>query len=165
MKISLVNELQNDISLLRSKTIHVVGFAEVGLSFFRSYLQHAFDYSLEDAVSLCEKINAADETGTIYPKGFLTGIPVRFFRQHIHRSDLDRFRICLRDAFIANRDYCKSKEMAFHFACDIKNRDLILDETISMAKELKDDNELESVVIVVDELTANTFTQKAILGS
>src|SRR4051812_6792702 len=130
MKISIVTELQNDISLLRSKKIHVVGFAEVGMSFFRSYLEFAFDFPLNKAIAFCKKINAADETRTIYPKGLLTGIPVRFFRQDMSPTDLEKFRVCLRDAFIANRDHCKSKEIAFQFACAIKNQDLIIDETI-----------------------------------
>jgi len=142
----------------------MVGFAEVGLSYFRGFLEFTFDFKLEDATCLCETINSADETGTIYPQGYLTGLPVRFFRSELNHKDIDQFRSCLRDAFIANRDYCMSEEMVFHYACAIMNRDEIIDETIKMARGISDDAFLKKVTIVADNTSANTVIQRAAFG-
>ena len=92
MQILLTKEEQDYIQLLKEKAVHLVGFAEEGLSYFRAYLECAFNYSLDDAISLCNKINQADETWTIFPTGRLTGMPVRFFRQPMTRKDLTYFR-------------------------------------------------------------------------
>lgn len=153
------------IPALKNKELHLVGFAEVGLSFFRSYLEFAFDYKPDDAIHLCEQINRSDETGTIYPQGYLTGMPVRFFRNSLNKSNIDKFKFCLRDAFVANKDYCKSQEIVFHYACAVSNRDVIIDETIRMAKTIDDDNNvLEIVTIVADSTSANTALQRTAFG-
>lgn len=148
------------VSALKNKELHLIGFAELGMAFFRSYLVFSFNYELGDAIRLCEKINQADETGTIYPQGYLTGMPVRFFRSPLSQNETEKFRICLRDAFKANRDYCKSREMVFHYACNISNRDEIIDETIRMAKEIQDDSSLEVVTIIADTAETNTELQR-----
>lgn len=152
------------VPALKNKELHMVGFAEVGMAFFRDFLVYAFDYSLDDAIRMCESINRADETGTIYPRGYLTGLPVRFFRSALSEEHVARFRSCLRDAFIANRDYCKSPEMVFHYACGIHNRDVIIDETILMADSINDDPVLRTVTIVADSAAANTARQRGAFG-
>lgn len=153
------------LPVVRNKEVHMVGFAEVGMSFFRSFLEFSFDYKLDDAIRFCEIINHSDETGTIYPQGYLTGLPVRFFRSPLKRDDIEQFRACLRDAFVANRDYCKSEEMVFHYACAISNRDGIIDETIRMATDIDDDPALKMVTIVADEASAQTALQRTAFSS
>lgn len=153
------------VPAVKNKEVHMVGFAEVGLSFFRGFLEFAFSYKLDAAVRLCERMNNADETGTIYPQGYLTGLPVRFFRSELNQRNISQFRSCLRDAFIANRDYCKSQEMVFHYACAISNRDEIIDETILMANNIIDDPVLKTVTIVADSTSANTALQRTAFGS
>jgi len=140
--------------------IHMVGFAEAGMSCWRAFLEFAFHYPLQEAITICRTINDKDETGTIYPKGNLTGLPVRFFRDDLDSSNIDRFRECLRDAFIANRDYCKSKEMVFHYGCAISNRNLIIDETILMALSMIDDRHLQTVTVVADTTYAESELQR-----
>ncbi len=150
--ISRIDDAPDYIPALRDGTIHVVGFAETGLSFFRSYLEFAFGYSLRKAVELCNKINEADETGTIFPLGNLTGLPVRFFRQPIYDQDRKDLRRCIRDAFVANRDYCKSEEIVFHFGCGVLNQDLLDEEITKHANSLSDDPVLRRVTLVFDEI-------------
>jgi hypothetical protein len=165
MRFRLLDANRDYVPDIKSKALHLVGFAELGMAFFRDYLVFAFNYKLDDAIRLCEKINHEDETGTIYPQGYLTGLPVRFFRSPLNQSNIGQFRSCLRDAFIANRDYCKSQEMVFHYACAISNRDEIIDETIQMASEINDDPILKMVTIVADSISANTALQRTAFGS
>jgi hypothetical protein len=160
MRFNLLDSNRDYVPELKSKVLHLVGFAEVGMSYFRSYLEFAFNFGPEDAIRLCERINFEDETGTIYPRGYLTGLPVRFFRSPLDEVNIDQFRSCLRDAFIANRDLCKSQEMVFHYACAISNRDVIIDETIRMANEINDDSILQIVTIVAENTSAITALQK-----
>lgn len=139
------------IPLLRSGDIHLVGFAEVGMSFFRTYLEFVFGFSLTQAIRLCERINEADETGTIFPRGKLSGMPVRFFRERIKASDLQALQRCIKDAFLANRDFCKSREMVFQFNCAVLNQEILDREITKYAQELAgDDQLLEKVTLVFD---------------
>ena len=147
---------------LKKKALHYVGFAELGFACFRDYLMVAFNYKLDEALRLCEQINREDETGTIYPRGYMTGLPVRFFRSPLNHSNINQFRSCLRDAFVANRDYCKSQEMVFDYRCDISNRDEIIDETIQMANEINDDPILKMVTILADNASACTALQRTV---
>lgn len=166
MRFRIFDVNKNDVSIpkLKNKEVHMVGFAEVGMSAFRSLLQFSFDYKLDDAYRVCENINKADEAGTIYPQGYMTGLPVRFFRSPLNEENIDKFRSCLRDAFVINRDYCKSQEMVFHYAFGISNRDEIIDETIQMANGINDDSALKLITIVADSRQANTFLQLAAFG-
>ncbi len=165
MHFRIVEANSDYVPALKNKELHLVGFAELGMAYFRDYLVDAFGYKLEDAIRLCERINRADETGTIYPQGCLTGLPVRFFRAPLDQRNILQFRACLRDAFVANRDHCKSHEMVFHYACAISNRDQIIDETLLMAGTIDDDSALDMVTIVADSTSANTALQRTAFGS
>ena len=146
------SDLPDLIPRLQAGSVHVIGFAEVGLSFFRSYLEFAFGFSLSRSIDLCNKINEADETGTIYPRGKLTGLPVRFFREPITEDDLETLRHCIRDAFIANRDFCKSSEMIFQFSCAVLNQDVLDFEISKFASTVQDDTELKKVTLIFDHI-------------
>jgi len=162
MRFRIIDTNIDHAAALKKGDLHMVGFAEVGMSCFRSYLEFVFGYKLQDAIHLCEKINLADETATIYPQGYLTGLPARFFRSPLNLGNITAFRTCLRDAFIANRDYCMSQEMIFHYGCAIFNRDEIIDETIQMANQIHDDRYLKIVTFVEDTPTANTPLQRSL---
>lgn len=149
---------------LKNQELHVVGFAEVGMAFFRDYVVLTCGLSLDRAISVCEAINSADETGTLYPMALLTGLPVRFFRSEIMKDDKNEFLRCLKDAFKTNREYCKSNEMLFHYACAISNRNFIVDETIRMAQATDDPN-LHTITIVVDEPIPLTELQQSVVRS
>ena len=147
---------------LKKKALHYVGFAELGLAFFRGYLMSTFNCKLDEAIRLCDQINRKDETGTIYPRGCMTGLPVRFFRSPLNHSNINQFRACLRDVFVANRDYCKSRDMVFDYRCAISNRDKIIDETIQMANGISDDPILKTVTILADDASACTALQRTV---
>lgn len=160
MRIQIVGAEWSYTDGLKNKELHLVGFAELGMAFFRDFIVSTCGFSLEQAISHCESINKADETGTLYPSGYLTGLPVRFFRQEMSEQDRSRFLECLMDAFIANREYCKSNEMVFHYACAISNRNLIIDETIRMAQGISNDPNLHTITIVADEPFPLTEVQR-----
>jgi hypothetical protein len=99
------------ILALQNGSTHIVTFAEEGFSFFKAYCELALGLSIREAVTFCDQINNADETGTLFPRGALSAMPKRFFRDD--HWDEGGFKRCSRDAFIANRDHCKSKHVVF----------------------------------------------------
>lgn len=117
---------------LKSGAVHVVAFAEEGFSFFKAYAEFALGFSIEEGVAFCKRINDADETGTLWPRGNLTALPKRYFRNP--SFDRNGFRRCLRDAFVANRDHCKSDHMIFQFFCVDSHLDEMFHEIESMAQ-------------------------------
>ena len=66
-----------------------------------------------------DKINRSNETGTLYPKANITAIPRHYFRESLTRKVYPEndLRICIRDAFVAEKDYIKSGFMIFEFTC------------------------------------------------
>lgn len=121
------------IPLLKNKSVHVVAFAEEGFSFFKAYAEFALGLSISKAVDLCRRINREDETGTLWPTGNLTALPRRFFRDE--ELDEKGFKRCLRDAFIANRDYCKCEHLVFQLFCVQLHLDEFFDEIKRMAEQ------------------------------
>ena len=104
---------------LKRGECHLVTFAETGLSFFKAYCEHFIQSEEMDIYA--ELINSSNETGTLFPKANITALPRHFFRESVTdsgkgypESDL---RICIRDAFVAERDYIKSEFMIFEFTC------------------------------------------------
>lgn len=120
------------IPALQNGSTHVVTFAEEGFSFFKAYCEFALGFSIQEAVGFCNRINDADETGTLFPRGNLSAMPKRFFRDELW--DGDGFRRSLRDAFIANRDHCKSKYLVFQFSCVQTHLDSMFNEVQQMAQ-------------------------------
>lgn len=165
MQFRLTDPNHDYVPSLKDRQIHLVGFAEVGMAFFRDFMVIAYGFSLEQAIAVCETINRADETGTIFPAGNLTGMPVRFFRSTMNERDMVEFTKCLRDAFNANRDHIRSTEMVFHFACGISNRDHIIDEVIHMAQMVVDDPYLKKITLVVDDPVPRSALQRTTLHS
>jgi hypothetical protein len=67
-----------------------------------------------------DQVNKANETGTLHPKANITALPRHFFREPITNSpgySEDDLKICIRDAFIAERDHIKSGLMILEFTC------------------------------------------------
>jgi len=145
MKLSRTAEEIDYNSAIRSGDVHVVAFAEEGLSFFKAYAEFALGIPGEVAIGFCQQINRADETGTLWPKGNLTAMLKRFFREP--RFDVGGFRRCLRDAFVANRDFCRSKHMVFQFFCVDQHLNELFQEVENMAKQEFGDSGIESVTV------------------
>jgi len=137
------------IAALRNGDVHIVAFAEEGFSFFKAYCEFAFGFSIVEAVSFCDRINRSDETGTLAPRGNLTAIPKRVFRNKIW--DEKGFRRCLRDAFLANKNYCKSQHLVFLFNCVELNRDRLFAEVQRFAKGEFADSGLEKITVHFDD--------------
>jgi len=134
---------------LKSGSVHVVAFAEEGFSFFKAYAEFALGFSIDEGVAFCDRINHADETGTLWPRGNLTALLKRHFREH--RFDKDGFRRCVREAFIANRNYCKSSHMVFHLFCADMNLDAMYQEICGIAQADFAKSGIDQVTIHMNE--------------
>lgn len=145
MKIARTIHETDYIPLLKDGSVHVVAFAEEGFSFFKAYCEFALGFPIQQGVAFCNRINNADETGTLFPRGNLTAIPKRFFRDE--NWDEDGFRRCLRDAFIANRDHCKSKHLVFQFSCVQMHLDNLFNEIEKMALSEFADSDIELITV------------------
>ena len=133
---------------LREGRVHVVAFAEEGFSNFKACMEFAFGMSVDEGVQLCDMINRNDETGTIWPKGNLTALPKRFFREPL--QDPDALRRCLRDAFVANRKYCMCSLMIFDFTCAVENQRELTQITREIYSSEFDSSPLSEVVMHFD---------------
>lgn len=150
MKILLSTKQIDYIPDLKNGAIHIVAFAEEGLSFFKAYCEFALGFSVREGVAFCDRINRTDRTGTLWPHGKLTAMPKRFFRDE--KWDGDGFQRCLRDAFIANRDKCKSRHLVFQFFCVALHRERYFSVISDMALSEFSGGILERVTVHLDEL-------------
>jgi hypothetical protein len=147
MKILCTKDETDYIPALTDGSVHVIAFAEEGFSFFKAYCEFALGFSVQQGVAFCRKVNDADETGTLWPRGNLTAMPKRFFREE--KWDETGFRRCLRDAFIANRDYCKSSRMVFQFSCVQLHTNRYVDEISDMASAEFSEELIEHITVVL----------------
>jgi hypothetical protein len=117
------------IKVLKSNGCHVVTFAEIGLSNFRTFCDFAYNISWDDIEKYADQVNKANETGSLYPKANITALPLHFFREPITNSipgySEDDLKICIRDAFIAERDHVKSGLMILEFTCSDISYELV----------------------------------------
>ena len=104
---------------LKRGECHIVTFAEVGLSFFKAYCEHFMSW--DEIKHYADLINRSNETGTLFPKANITALPRHFFRESVTDSGNgypeNDLRICIRDAFVAERDHIKSGFMILEFTC------------------------------------------------
>ncbi|MBK8464932.1 MAG: hypothetical protein IPL32_03800 [Chloracidobacterium sp.] len=133
------------IPALQNGSTHVVTFAEEGFSFFKAYCEFGLGIPIRESVELCDRVNNADETGTLFPRGNLSSMPKRFFRDGTW--DGEGFRRCLRDAFIANRDHCKSKHLVFQFSCVELHLDILFAEVQRMAQLEFSDSGIHEITV------------------
>ncbi len=145
MIITRSSEEVDYIRPLEEGSVHVVAFAEEGFSFFKAYCEFALGFPIQQAVAFCNRINDDDETGTLFPHGKLTAMPKRFFRDE--HWDEDGFRRCLRDAFIVNRDHCKSPHLVFQFFCVQLDADRYFNEISHMASSEFTDGLIKQITV------------------
>jgi len=134
---------------LKKGDVHVVAIAEEGFSFFKAYCEFAFGFGVARAVAFCDQINKSDETGTLAPRGNLSAMPKRFFRDELW--DEAGFRRCLREAFLANEKYCKSTHLVFQFSCVQRHRDKMFEEIRHIAQDEFAESGLEIITVHFDK--------------
>ena len=120
---------QDRVELLKSGVCHVVTFAETGFSAFKACCDFAYNIPWVEIQKYADQVNNANETGSLYPKGNITALPLHFFREPITNSipgySEDDLKICIRDAFIVERDYIKSGLMILEFTCSDISYELV----------------------------------------
>lgn len=134
---------------LSNRDFHLVTFAEDGESIFSTALRKSFLISRREVSRYCDIINQSKETGTIWPKADVTAIPMNFCRETLDRPRA--LRTCIRDTFVANRDYCMSSKMVFDFTGGVLNTEAIEDEIIDFAMGEFNRSPLEEVEIRFDQ--------------
>ena len=136
---------------LRDGCCHVVTFAEDGFSMFKAWLEFIYGFSVKEGVMLCAKINEADETGTIWPKGPLTAIPRRFCREGLTKDgDLEALERALADALKANTMHSKCYKMVFDFTCAVSNEERIEAALEKLVKSAEFSSEDVEVTLLFD---------------
>ena len=117
------------LKVLKSNGCHVVTFAETGFSAFKVCCEFAYNIPWVEIEKYADQVNNANETGSLYPKGNITALPLHFFREPITNSipgySEDDLKICIRDAFIVERDYIKSGLMILEFGCSDISYELV----------------------------------------
>lgn len=133
---------------LDRKTCHTVTFAEIGLSVFSALCEFKYDISRETQIACASEVNRKMETGSLYPRANLTILPRPLFRDAEPSRSL--MRTCIRDAFIAERDYVKSGMLILEFTCSDVSFDLIHD----ISKDLSENEfagDSGSVILLHDQ--------------
>lgn len=109
------NAVGDVTSELRAGRCHLVTFAEVGLSVFSAHCEFAYGIMQGGKQEhYANQVNNAKETGTLFPEANITILPNFLFRDNYTS---DAMMTCLRDAFLAERDYVKSGRMIIDFTC------------------------------------------------
>ena len=91
---------------LKEGRCHLVAFAEIGMSNYSACCEFGYGMKQSEQQVYADKVNSANETGTLYPKANITILPQRLFRSRV--PDGQALRTALRDAFVAERDHVKS---------------------------------------------------------
>ena len=116
---------QNYLADVARGDLHLVTFAEDGTSIFTRSLGF-LHIDPNEVSTICEQINRSEETGTLWPLANVTAIPKKFCREPL--DDRPGLRASLRDAFVANRDYCKSAKLLFDFTGGVLNEGPLEDD-------------------------------------
>jgi len=109
---------------------HLVTFAMNGTSKFAAALE-SLGIGENEITTICEQINQSEETGTLWPIAKTTAIPKKFSNKPLGKQR--GLQACIRDAFIANRDYCKSHRRLFDFTDDVSNSAALEDKISQLA--------------------------------
>jgi hypothetical protein len=139
---ALTDELINQV---RGGNVHVVCCAEDGPSTFTRLMETVSALSEAERARLCNRINREDEPGTLWPVLNLTGLPKRLLHQE--NVDGEDLRRCLRDAFTANRDFCRCPTLLFDLRGAAANQAMIVEEIRRMYQEWFDRPPIVRLVI------------------
>ena len=98
---------------LRNKEVHLVCPAHTGLNTFGALC--TLFVSDEEAHAHTLRVNRANETGTLYPKGPITIVPVSIFEERNDFRNATLMKKHIEDCFVANEQYWKIPHLYFCF--------------------------------------------------
>jgi len=158
MRIETFNRRLGDLAVLedlRNRKIHMVFVAVNGLTLFNAFAvensleQTEKGISSEQATKLCNVVNEKNETGTLYPKLNITILPLSRYENRDDWDNEDSMKKNILDAFKANSQYIKSKELIFAFENVFDfNNELAVRVLEKVAREFNDDNILKNIYYV-----------------
>lgn len=119
---------------VKSGKIHLVCMAQNGLTHLNVYAE-LYLHLPKDMINKCvDLVNTARETGTLYPKAYISILP-----KSEHRSNMppplsfSELKKCLEDVFKANEEYLKSPIIYFSLEygyVDISSAKVIIDQLV-----------------------------------
>ncbi|ALJ00687.1 hypothetical protein [Rufibacter tibetensis] len=98
---------------LFGKRIHLVCPAAIGLSTCGAFVQMDGGLNSEEAEKGVSTVNQMNETGTFYPKMYMTVLPLSQFGERDDFGNIGLMKKHIEDAFEANEKYLKSAELIF----------------------------------------------------
>jgi|1048.fasta_scaffold02505_5 hypothetical protein len=158
MKIEPFNRGLGDFSVkedLKNNKFHMVFVAVNALTFFNAFAvvdpstETEKGISLEQATRLCEIVNEKNETGTLFPKLNITILPLSRYNGRDDWDNEERMKKNIKDAFLANSLYIKSRVLIFAFEARFDfNNELAVKVLEKVANEYNDDGILKKVYFI-----------------
>lgn len=135
IELLIINKTPDEIAQgVKTGKIHLVCMAQKSLT---SLIEYAEVYLRlpKNMVNECvDIVNMSKETGTLYPKAYITILPKSEFENNIPPPlTINELKKCLEDVFKANEEYLKSEIILFcieSFYVDIFSAKIIIDRLI-----------------------------------
>jgi hypothetical protein len=101
---------------VRNGEIHYISWAIPGLTFAADYIRQVLKVDSDTYKSLFREINTKKETGTVYPKAYMTFLPIEkanyYSGTEIHNNyeyTVTEVFAQIKDVLRVNKDYIKAK--------------------------------------------------------
>ncbi len=138
MEIKMIyTDWKNIDEKLRNKEVHVIAFAEIGKSVFRTYAELIGKISHEVIINYCNQANKMYGYITLFPLMTLSAIARKYFRREMSEPEKVQFEKIIRSIFKLDTVFIKSKHLIFNFTCAVQNKDFIVQCINSVAKEFE----------------------------
>lgn len=125
---------------LRNNDVHVIAFAELGKSVFRTYGEFIGNIPHVMLQNYCDQANMIYGYITLFPLMHLTVVARKYLRQEMKEIDKIRFERIIRDIFRLDTSFIKSKHIVFDFTCAVHNKDFIKKCISAIAFEIEQKN-------------------------
>jgi len=120
---------------VKAGKIHIVCMAQNGLTHLNVYAELYYKLPRNLVKECVDLVNFSRETGTLYPKAFITILPKTELRnQNLIPLTFDELKKCLEDVFKANEEYLKSEIIYFTLESgyvDLNSAKMIVNELIN----------------------------------
>ena len=113
-----ITSQQQDSSPENWKGWHILTVGEAGFSRLDIYARQQHGLEIETVSQFADRINASNESGSLYPRAPISAVPRRFFRDHANSDDpqlLSDFRRHISEFLDANRKTIHAKQLLVDF--------------------------------------------------
>ncbi|MCX7827078.1 MAG: hypothetical protein N2689_16230 [Verrucomicrobiae bacterium] len=113
-----ITRQQQDSSPNKWEGWHVLTVAEAGFSMLDVYARHQHGLDIEIVRRFADRLNASNESGSLFPRAPISALPRRFFHDHATSDDpqiLSDFRRHISEFLNANRLTIHAKRVLVDF--------------------------------------------------